>query len=230
MTVETQTVQLANSEVSSTITSDQVQNLPVLNRQVAKLYSTQAGVNATNDVTSINGLGGSLSNVTLDGVNVQDNYLRLNGLDLSPVRTTIDQIAEVTITTSNSGATIGGGASQVVMVTKSGSNTYHGSLYWYNRNSALSANNWFNNQAGVGRPQLDLNQAGAALGGRIIRDKLFFYTNYEAYRNKKQTSEAPHHPHRQRAGRESSGYKKWAASMQQANILNLRAFTDRSHH
>ena len=195
MTVETQTVQLANSEVSSTITSDQVQNLPVLNRQVAKLYSTQAGVNATNDVTSINGLGGSLSNVTLNSVNVQDNYLPYNGLDYQPVRTTIDQIAEVTITTSNSGATIGGGASQVVMVTKSGSNTYHGSLYWYNRNGALSANNWFNNQAGVGRPQLDLNQAGAALGKNHPRQAVFLQ-QLRSLPQQETDERAPHHPHR----------------------------------
>ena len=62
-----------------------------------------------------------LSTVTIDGINVQDNYIRTNALDYPPMRTTIDQIAEITINTSNSGATIGGGASQVVMVTKSGS-------------------------------------------------------------------------------------------------------------
>ena len=56
------------------------------------------------------------------------------------MRTTIDQIAEITVVTTNSGATIGGGSSQVVMVTKSGSNNYHGAVYWFNRNSDLGAN------------------------------------------------------------------------------------------
>ena len=102
----------------------------VLGRQVSNLYATQPGVNATNDTTSINGLRSSFSTVTIDGVNVQDNFIRTNDLDYPPMRTTIDQIAEITINTSNSLATIGGGSSQVVMVTKSGSNTYHGAVYW----------------------------------------------------------------------------------------------------
>ena len=80
----------------------------------------------------------------------------------------------------------------MVLSTKSGSNTFHGAVYWYNRNSALAANDWFNNQAGVKRTFLDLNQPGASLGGRIIKDKLFFYTNYEFYRNKQQSSTSAH--------------------------------------
>ena len=223
VTTEVQTVQLANAEVSSTITSTQVENLPVLGRQVSNLYATQTGVNATSDVTSINGLGSSLSTVTIDGINVQDNFIRTNALDYPPMRTTIDQIAEITISTTNSGATMGGGASQVVMSTKSGSNNYHGSVYWYNRNSDLGANNWFNNQAGVTRPQLDLNQAGAAVGGRFIRDKLFFYGNYEAYRNKRQTSVLS----TTLTDTAKQGIFSYSAgsTVQKANLLSLRALT-----
>ena len=76
MTSDVMDVQLANAEVSKTITSTQVENLPVLGRQVSNLYSTQPGINATNDVTSINGLGNSYSSVTIDGVNMQDNFVR----------------------------------------------------------------------------------------------------------------------------------------------------------
>src|SRR5260370_31629165 len=104
------------------------------------------------------------------------------------MRTAIDQIAEITLSTSNAGASIGGGASQMVLSTKSGSNTFHGAAYWYNRNSALAANDWFNNQAGVKRSFLDLNQVGASLGGHIVKDKLFFYVNPEFYRDKEQSS------------------------------------------
>lgn len=189
VTTEANVVQLTNAEVTNTITTSQVENLPVLGRQVSALFATMPGVNAGSDTTSINGLRSSFSNVTIDGINVQDNFLRLNDLDYMPMRPTIDQVAEITIVTANAGATIGGGSSQVVLSTKSGTNDYHGAFYWYNRNVALSANNWFNDQAGVGKPKLDLNQPGAALGGRIIRDKLFFYTNVELFRNKQQSSE-----------------------------------------
>lgn len=187
VTSEVQAVQLTNSEVSTTVTSTQVENLPVLGRQVSALFSTQAGVFATNDTTAVNGLHSSFSNVTLDGINVQDNFIRTNALDYMTMRTTIDQIAEITISTTNAGATIGGSSSQMVLSTRSGSNTYHGAFYWYNRNSDLAGNNWFNNKSGVSRSFLDLNQPGAALGGHIIKDKLFFYVNYELYRNKRQT-------------------------------------------
>ena len=182
------TVQLSNSENTATVTSTQVQNLPVLGRQVTSLFQTQPGVVGTSGTTSVNGLRSSFSNVTLDGINIQDNFIRTNDLDYAPMRTTIDQISEITVSTSNASAAIGGGASQMVLSTKSGSNTFHGSVYWYNRNSALAANDWFNNKAGVPQTFLDLNQPGAALGGHIIKDKLFFYTNYELYRNKQQAS------------------------------------------
>ena len=107
----------------------------MLDRQVYNLFSTQAGVNATNDDNVHQRTARSFTTVTLDGVNVQDNFIRTNDLDYPPMRTTIDQIAEIHGDHEQAGATMGGGASQVVMSTKSGTNTYHGSVYWYNRNS-----------------------------------------------------------------------------------------------
>jgi Carboxypeptidase regulatory-like domain len=188
VSADVQSVQLANAEVASTITNTQVQNLPVLGRQVSTLFLTQPGVTSGSNTTSVNGLRSSFSNVTLDGINIQDNFIRTNDLDYAPMRTTIDQIAEITVSTSNASTAIGGGASQMVLSTKSGSNDFHGAVYWYNRNSALAANDWFNNQAGVKRTSINLNQPGAALGGHIVKDKLFFYANYELYRNKQQSS------------------------------------------
>ena len=122
---------LRNAEISSTITATQVQNLPVLGRQVSTLFLTQAGVASNSSTTSVNGLRSSFSNVTLDGINIQDNFIRTNDLDYAPMRTTIDQVAEITVSTSNAGAAIGGGASQMVLSTKSGSNDFHGAVYWY---------------------------------------------------------------------------------------------------
>lgn len=183
-----QGVQTANSEISSTVTSSQVQNLPVLDRQVSTLFLTQPGVSAGRGSTVVNGMRTSFANVTLDGINIQDNFIRTNSLDYIPTKTTIDQIAEITIATSNASTTIGGGGAAMVLSTRSGSNEWHGALYWYNRNSALSANDWFNNRSGVAVPFLNLNQPGGSFSGRILRDKLFFYTNYEAYRLRQQSS------------------------------------------
>jgi hypothetical protein len=223
VTSDVQSVQLSNVEVSSTVATSQVENLPMLERQVVNLFPTQAGVNASNAGTTINGQHASATNIMLDGINVQDNYVRTNDVSFIPIRTTIDQIAEFTVITSNANASLGGGASQVVLSTKSGSNTYHGSLYWYNRNAALSANDWFNNQAGVARPKLDVNQPGIALGGRIIRDKLFFYSNYEGYRALKQETKLDTTlTATARAG--IFQYKNSGGALQSANLLTTQGF------
>ncbi len=217
-------VQLSNSENTSTVTATQVQNLPVLGRQVTSLFQTQPGVVSGSGTTSVNGLRSSFSNVTLDGINIQDNFIRVNDLDYAPMRTTIDQIAEITVSTSNASAAIGGGASQMVLSTKSGSNTYHGSVYWYNRNSALEANDWFNNKSGVGKTFLDLNQPGASLGGHIIKDKLFFYVNYELYRNKQQTSTL-RTVLTDSARNGNFTYTDTTGSVKTVNLATLRSFT-----
>ncbi len=117
---DVQAVQLSNAEVSSTASpniASQVQNLPVLGRQVSALFLTQPGVSAGSNTTSVNGLRSSFSSVTLDGINIQDNFIRTNDLDYAPMRTTIDQVAEITVSTSNASTAIGGGASQMVLST-----------------------------------------------------------------------------------------------------------------
>jgi len=186
---EAQSVQLTNSELATTVTRAQIEMLPTANRQVSTLFATQAGVSDGRGPTVINGLRTSASNVTIDGINVQDNFIRTNSLDFMPFRPTIDQISEVTIAVGNTASTIGGGAAQIAIVTRSGSNQFHGSAYWYNQNSYFGANEFFNNRSGVRRPQLNLNQPGASLGGRVVRDKLFFFGNWEDYRLNQQTSQ-----------------------------------------
>src|SRR5262249_38224023 len=113
--------------------------------------------------------------------NIQDNYIRINGIDYIPNKLTIGEVAEFTVSTSNLSPTVGGNANAISLSTASGSNQLHGSGYWYNRNSAFSANDWFDNQAGLARPFLNLNQLGGTIGGPIKKDKLFFFAAYEAY-------------------------------------------------
>ncbi len=180
------TVDTATVEVTSTVTQAQVVKLPILDRQVANLIYTQAGVSNSRTVSSVNGLRPSYTNVLLDGINIQD-VVRTNAIDFFPNRLTIGQIADMTLVSSNVSPTIGGNATVISFSSPSGTNDFHGNGYWYNRNSWFSANNWFNNQARVARPSLNLNQLGGTIGGPIIKDKLLFYTNYEAYRLRQQS-------------------------------------------
>jgi hypothetical protein len=184
-----QGVQTTNSEIAHTISNDQVRQLPMLSRSPLALIFTQAGVTSnTRSNTTINGLRVSYSNMSLDGINIQDNYIRTNGLDFSPNMLLMDQVGEFTVVTSNTSSAVGGGAGQVMFVTPSGTNAYHGAVYWYNRNSKFSANTWFNNQSGTPRSFLNQNQVGGKIGGPIWKDKLLFYTNFEAFRNRTQSS------------------------------------------
>jgi hypothetical protein len=184
------TVQTTNSEISATITRTQIRDLPVLNRSPLGFISTQAGANVgRGGVTVINGQRTTFSNVTLDGINVQDNYIRTNALDFLPNLLLLDQVAEVTLSTSNANPAAGNGASQVTFVTPSGGNDFHGNLFIQNRNSKFAASSWFSNQSGTPKAFLNLNQLGGAIGGPIKKDKLFFYANYEAFRQHQQTTQ-----------------------------------------
>ncbi len=217
-----QTVQTANAEVSTTVANEQVRDLPVLDRNVLQLVLTQAGVNqGRGGYAVVNGQRASFSNLTLDGISVQDNLFRENTLTFSPNRLTIDQVAEITISTSNTNAAAQGGSSQVIMVTRSGSNQYHGSAYWYNRNNAAAANDWFSNKDGVAKPFLNQNQFGASLGGPVKKDKLLFFFNYEAYRRKEQYL-ANRTILTEDARQGIFTYRDSAGAVRKANVLQLR--------
>lgn len=188
VTAQTQNVQTTTSEIATTVNKTQIQNLPTMNRSPLAFTLTQVGVNAGRGSTTINGMRVSFNNVTLDGINVQDNYIRTNAMDFLPNLLLLDQVAEVTVSSSNAPTAAGGGASQVSFITPSGTNQYHGSVYWSNRNNWFAANTWFNNQAKTKRPFLNQNQVGGSVGGYIIKNKLFFYSNYEAFRLRQQSS------------------------------------------
>ncbi len=188
VTAGAETVQTTSTEISTTVTSEQLRRLPVGDRNPLGFIATQAGVGSSQFSTNINGQRESFSTVTLEGVNIQDNYIRDNDLDFTPNLLLLDQVKEFTITTALSGAGSSGG-SQVNFAIPSGTNQFHGSAIWQNRNNAFAANGFFNNLDGIGLPRLNLNNLGGSLGGPIKREKLFFYMNYEAVRVRAQASE-----------------------------------------
>jgi hypothetical protein len=115
-------------EVNTTVFQKQVLDIPLADRDLTNLIKLQAGVPAmTNRVnTGINGGRPTWTQVTLDGINIQDNFIRINSLDFLPNRPTSDSVSEISITTSVSGAESAGGASAVRMVTPSGTNAFRG--------------------------------------------------------------------------------------------------------
>ena len=181
-------VQTTTAELTSTVTKEQIQHLPLIGRNPLSLLSLEAGAAyAGANATVINGMRTSFSNVTLDGINIQDNFIRSNALDFLPNRVLIDQISEFTITTQNGNSAVGGGSSQVNFSTPSGTSDFHGNVYLHNRNSKFSANEWFSNKTALPKPFVNLNQFGASLSGPIVKNKLLFYTNFEGFRQRAET-------------------------------------------
>lgn len=181
-------VNASNGELSTTVTSRQIVELPLNGRNPLSLVLLQAGTSSnSNQNTVINGTRSSFTNITRDGLNVQDNFIRANAVDFLPDRPNVDDTGEFTIVTQNAGAESGYGASQVQLVTPRGSNDFHGAVYLYNRNSHYAANNYFSNAARVARPFLNRNQFGGKVGGPILKNKLFFFAAYEGFRLRQST-------------------------------------------
>jgi len=188
-------VNSANGEISTTVTSRQIVELPLNGRNPLSLVLLQAGTssNAVNN-TTINGQRSTFTNITRDGVNVQDNFIRTNAVDFLPDRPNVDDTGEFTIVTQNAGADLGYGASQVQLVTPRGSSQFHGALYEYNRNSKFTSNTFFNNFNKVPNTYLNRNQFGGKIGGPLwlprfgdddgpafYKHKAFFFIAYEKF-------------------------------------------------
>jgi hypothetical protein len=127
-------------------------------------------------------------NVTLDGVDVNDQQDRASFT--SVLRVTLDSVQEFRTITTNAGAEYGhSSGAQATLITKSGTNLFHGALYEYLRNTDTSANSFFNNLAGVPRQKLNRNVYGVDVGGPLKKDKLFFFLNYEGRKDASDQSE-----------------------------------------
>jgi hypothetical protein len=219
-----ETVQTSNAEISTTVTNEQIRRLPLLNRSLINLMLTQPGVSNGRGPVVINGMRASYGNVSFEGVNVQDNFIRSTALTYQPNLFLIDQVGEFTVATSNTSAASPGGGSQIIISSPTGTNQLHGAAYWYNRNSAAAASNWFDNRNGIPKAFLNQNQAGGRIGGTIRRDRLFFYANYEAFRRRQQTSATP----TLLTATARNGdfvYRDSAGNVQTVNVLRLRNAT-----
>lgn len=176
------------NEVDATIghsfNPQQIAELPLESRNVPNLLSLQPGVDQQGNVT---GSRSDQSNLTLDGIDVNEQQ---RGTAFTPVlRVTPDSVQEFRVTVTNPNAGQGrSSAAQVSLVTRGGSNEWQGSLYYFHRNTVTSANDFFNNRVGVDTPVLLRNLFGGTVGGPIVKDRAFFFFNYEGRIDRSQSS------------------------------------------
>lgn len=182
-------INASTAELSNTVGPRQLVELPLNGRNPLNLVGLQAGTSQNGaQTTHINGQRSTFTNVTRDGLNIQDNFIRGNAVDFVQERPSVDDTGEFTITTQNANADSGYGSSQIQLVTPRGENEFHGAIFEYNRNSKFGANSFFRNRSGTPRPFLNRNQFGGKLAGPILKNKLFFFFSYEGLRLKQSSS------------------------------------------
>ncbi|MDE1175667.1 MAG: TonB-dependent receptor [Edaphobacter sp.] len=186
------TLDTSNAKIGGNVSSREIEDLPINGRQISQLYLLVPG--ATNSGS------GTFDNIRFSGRAVEQNILRLDGIeatsiiDTSPgnlngeltstfrLQQSLEAVQEFRVDSSSYPAEMGTGTGgQISFVSKSGGNNFHGSAFEYVRNDLFDARNTFNLR-GKGNPKFRLNQFGGSIGGPIVKDKLFFFANYEGLR------------------------------------------------
>src|SRR3954454_10098270 len=182
----------SDAKIGVNVTEREVGNLPLNGRQVSQLYLLTPG--------AVNSGSGTYDNIRFSGRSNQQNIVRCDGVEASSIidaspgnlngestsnfrlQNSLENVQEFRVDSSNYPAEYGTGTGgQISVVTKSGSNDFHGSLFEYNRNNFFDARNFFSPSA---VDKLRLNQFGGSLGGKIIENKLFFFGSYEGLRQR----------------------------------------------
>jgi hypothetical protein len=187
VSVVSETVNTTSGEIARTVDREQVQNLALNGRNYLQLASLVPGAPELNPnaLDIMTGLG---INTSINGSRLNENLLMVDGgfnMDSGSNNSQIsnvgiDTIEQVSIKTANFSAEYGRNSGAAVnVVTRNGTNKFHGSAFEYLRNDSLDANNYFNNSRSVARPDLKYNDFGGTLGGPIVKDKLFFFAGVE---------------------------------------------------
>ncbi|MDQ2746819.1 MAG: carboxypeptidase regulatory-like domain-containing protein, partial [Acidobacteriota bacterium] len=187
-------IDTSSARIGATVNQREVQDLPLNGRQLSQLYLQAPG--------TVNTGTGTFGDIRFSGAANQQNAIRYDGvegtgiIDASPgnlngevaspfrLQSSLENVQEFRADSNNYPAEFGTGTGgQISVVTKSGTNNFHGSLFEYFRNEKLDARNFFDNiNQGIPKSILRLNQFGGSLGGRLVKDKLFFFGSYEGYR------------------------------------------------
>lgn len=189
-------LQTQDASTGQIINQKFINDLPLTSRSVFNLVQMAPGVtqpaggsfglNAGSVNFISNGGRNSEADIVMDGAS-QTNQENNSGVTTALYTPPVDAVQEFNVQQNAYSADIGfGGTAVINVVTKSGTNQFHGSLYEFLQNSALNANNWFNNLAGVGISPRKQNQFGGTIGGPIRKDKTFFFFDYQGTRTRSQ--------------------------------------------
>jgi outer membrane receptor protein involved in Fe transport len=182
-------VETTRSSVASSVDNSQISNLGLKGRDFLQFLLLTPGV--TQDVRtgdlSFGGLRGTLNSVQVDGTDNNNNFygqtVGRTGTGRAPYQFSVDSVEEFQINSSNYSAEFGrAGGAVTNVVTKSGTNEFHGSAFEYFRDREMNANTWINNSRGIPIQPYHINQFGGTVGGPVVKNKDFFFFNYDGQR------------------------------------------------
>ena len=185
-----------DSALGNVVDQRQVESLPLVNRNYQQILALSPGVSAEIFNAGEIGRGGVDDALVTGGASYTDNNFQMNGVEINDFQGSghfsggvstpnPDTIQEFKVQTSQYDASFGRDAgANVNVLTKSGTNRWHGDAWEFFRNEAMNANDYFRKQTGQSRAVLRQNQFGFTFGGPIVRDKLFFFTSYQGTRQK----------------------------------------------
>ena len=194
---EAQAIQTEDAETGQVVNRRFINDLPLIDRSVVELAALAPGVTEMDDQCSefagggtctgtnfvSNGSRGSTADILSDGASVTNSEPN-GGITAATYLPSPEAVEEFKVEQTNFSAEYGfSGASVVNMITRSGTNAFHGGLYNFSRDQFTDANNWFNNHYGVPLPHVRRNDYGATIGGPIIKNKTFFFFDYEGTRS-----------------------------------------------
>jgi hypothetical protein len=185
VTAESPLVDTTSKQLGGSVPTQELQDVPSLNRNFTSYLSLLPGITSTISVDSfgadsirVNGQATQNSNYMLDGAGNNDNFNNGNGG--AQARTPVEAVQEFQLLTSNFDAEFGSTSGGVVnAVSKQGTNNYHGTLFYFNQNQHMTSLDYFAKQQNLSKPEADQKQWGGNLGGPLVRNKLHFFVNLE---------------------------------------------------
>lgn len=192
VTAGVQRLETDSSERGLVVAREQIVNLPLNGRSSADLALLSPGVRTSSISSSrdasfnVNGMRSALNNFILDGVDNNSYGTSNQGFSNQVVQVTPDAVEEFKVQTNNFSAEFGCAGGAVINATfRSGSNQFHGTAWEFNRNDALNATGYF--RPTTGKPTMNRNQFGGVFGGPLVRNRAFFFANYEGFRQEQRT-------------------------------------------
>lgn len=199
------TVNVQDAARGNAMREEEIKRLPFLARNPVNLLTLQPGVVFTGGTDTdllflgsatgldprdgvVNGIRGNQSNITVDGIDAND--WENQSAFTSAIPLTLDSLQEFRVTTASATGVQGvAGGAQVNLVTKQGTNAFHGNMRWFHRNTATAANSFFNNRIGLATPKLIRNIGGASVGGPVRSNRVFFFADFERRVDARESSE-----------------------------------------